>query len=180
MAKYELCQFRYYYLTDLQDSEQKQLDRISAISKALNSLNKAEQYLQKRAKKYYSFNEASQSYFHPFCYFFSRVYSHQAKICMFFPQYYADLTNNRSNPLLEAIRLFENARIYAARDGDATQYAYWTAYQSWCYLIVAYLGDYYQLKQDFDKEKCLSWSKKLIANALICYSATGNLCYQQI
>lgn len=179
-VKYELCQFRYYYLTDLQDPELKQLDRTPAINQALIRLNKAQKYLQRNTQKYYLINQSSQSNFHPFFYLLSRVYSHKAKICMFFPGSYADLNKKNNNTLLEAIYLFEKARIYAARDGDATHYAYWTAYQSWCYLIVAFLGKHYNLEKNFSQEQCLSWSKRLIKHALICYSATGKLCYQQI
>lgn len=180
LAKYELCLFRYYYLTDLQDTRQKKTNRISAISNALDKLKNAQYYLEKRLNKCYVIKESSQSNFYPFFYLLSRVYSHKAKICMFFPQYYSDFTNSKNNPLLEAIRLFEQARIYAARDGDATQYSYWSAYQSWCYLIVAYLGDYYKLKNDFSQRQCLDWSRRLIKHTLICYSSTGKICYQQI
>lgn len=180
LAKYELCQFRYSYLTDLEYQKKEHPDRLSAIRNALLRLEKANNYLQERLKKYHVINQLSQSNFHPFYYLLSRVYSHEAKICTFFPVEYNIIKSERTKPLLDAIRLFEQARIYAARDGDATHYAYWTAYQSWCYFIIAYLGYDYQFPQYLSSEKCLSWSERLINHALVCYSETGKLCYQQI
>ncbi|MEC4819984.1 MAG: hypothetical protein SAK29_42950, partial [Scytonema sp. PMC 1069.18] len=54
LAKYEVCKFRYHYLTDLEDSESRQLhnDRSSAIQAAITSLNCAEEYLKIFLKKH--------------------------------------------------------------------------------------------------------------------------------
>lgn len=181
-AKYELCQFRYYYLIDTQDLPNNISDRTAAIKNALERLNNAEECLKQNSSKYHIISQSSQSNFYPFFHFLSRVYSHRAKLCMFFPSYYFDLSNkqNNNNSVIDAIGLFERARIYAARDGNTKEYSYWTAYQSWCYFIAAYLKDDYQLPSKFSLGYCLSWAKRLIDDALTCYSATGKLCYQQI
>ncbi len=184
LAKYELCQFRYHYLTDLQDDYNSEaplhLERSSAIRAATESLNHAENYLKKLLRKYYTISACAQSNFHPFFYLFSRIYAHRAKLYIFTSSY-TDLPSRGFNSFIEPIRLLEKARIYAARDGSTALYASWTAYQSWCYLMVAYLGNYEPLQnQDFSKEECIDWARRLIENALICYYKNGKLCYQQI
>ncbi|MBD2774599.1 HypX (modular protein) [Iningainema tapete] len=181
LAQYELCLFRYHYLTDLEDSESRQLhsDRSSAIRAAIDSLNSAEEYLKKLLKKYYTISNSAQSNFHPFFYLLSRVYAHRAKLYIFTSSY-TDRPSGRFSGLIEPIRLLEKARIYAARDGNPAHYAYWSAYQSWCYLMVAYLGDYEPLHQELSREECLDWARRLVEHALICYYHTGKLCYQQI
>ncbi|RCJ14937.1 hypothetical protein A6S26_09790 [Nostoc sp. ATCC 43529] len=185
LAKYELCQFRYHYLTDLQDdsnSENHQLhpDRSSAISAATNSLNSAEEYLKQLLRKYYTIRTSGESNFHPFFYLFSRIYAHRAKLYIFTSSY-TNLPNRKFNSFIEPIRLLEKARIYAARDGSTVLYSSWTAYQSWCYIMVAYLGkDEPLTPQEFSREKCIDWAKRLREHALSCYYKNGKLCYQQI
>ncbi|NEO33599.1 MAG: HypX (modular protein) [Symploca sp. SIO3C6] len=182
LAKYELCQFRYHYLTDTDDSEHyrnSELDRRTAVSEAENSLNKAESYLKESLEEYHTINEYAQSNYHPFFYFLSRVYAHRAKLYLFMPTYTAR-PGGRWDVLTEPIRLLEKARIYAARDGSAAEYASWCAYQSWCYLKVAYSGDPEPIQPGFSREECIDWAKRLIDHALICYSDTGQKCYQQI
>ncbi|GAB1544543.1 hypothetical protein NUACC21_72190 [Scytonema sp. NUACC21] len=185
LAEYDLCQFRYHYLTDLQDdpdSENPQLhpERSSAIRAATESLRYAEEYLKQLLKKYYIIRASAQSNFHPFFYLFSRIYAHRAKLYIFTSSY-TDLPSRRFNSFIEPLRLLEKARIYAARDGNPALYSSWTSYQSWCYLMVAYLGNYEPTtNQAFSREECIIWAKNLIESALICYQENGKLCYQQI
>jgi hypothetical protein len=185
LAKYELCQFRYHYLTDLQDESnsenpQLHLERSSAIRAATESLNYAEEYLKKLLRKYYIIRASAQSNFHPFFYLFSRIYAHRAKLYIFTSSY-TDLPSRKFNSFIEPIRLLEKARIYAARDGSPVLYSSWTAYQSWCYIMVAYLGNYEPLTyQEFSRKECIDWSRRLIEHALICYSKNGKVCYQQL
>ncbi|RAM53356.1 MAG: HypX (modular protein) [Hapalosiphonaceae cyanobacterium JJU2] len=185
LVKYELCQFRYHYLTDLQDDSdseipQLHLERSSAIRAATESLNYAEEYLKKLLRKYYVIRASAQSNFHPFFYLFSRIYAHRAKLYIFTSSY-TDLPSRRFNGFIEPVRLFEKARIYAARDGSPVLYSSWTAYQSLCYIMVAYLGDYEPLPhQKFSRKECIDWAKRLIEHALICFHKYGKLCYQQI
>ncbi len=181
LAKYELCQFRYHYLTDLEDSESRQLhsDRSSAIRSAADSLYEAEEYLKNLLRKYYIIGACGQTNFNPFFYLLSRIYAHRAKLYIFTSSY-ADCPGGRWDALIEPIRLLEKARIYAARDGNPLLYAYCSAYQSWCYIMVAYLRDYKQSPTGFTKEECMDWAKRLIEHALICYKNIGKVCYQQI
>ncbi|WP_051503151.1 hypothetical protein [[Scytonema hofmanni] UTEX B 1581] len=180
-AKYELCKFRYYYLTDLEDVENRQLhsDRATATRSATDSLDNAEKYLKNILKKYYAISACVQSNFHPFFYLLSRVYAHRAKLYIFTSSY-TDRAGGRWDGLIKPISLLEKARIYAARDGNPAIYAYWSAYQSWCYIMVAYLGDYQPSPTEFTREECLDWAKRLIEHALICYKNIGKKSYQQI
>lgn len=177
-AKYWLCRFRYHYLTDLDDSENTGSDRYQSIQKALQSLENAEFYVKRRLHKYYKIGEFSQSNFHPFFYILSRVFAFRAKVYMY-SSAYTSRHGGRWEELLEPIRLLEKARIYAARDGSEAYYAYWSAYQSWNYLILAYLGDFDRNPQ-LSREACLDWAKRLIDHALLCYSSIGKECYQEI
>ncbi|MDJ0736570.1 MAG: hypothetical protein QNJ47_21315 [Nostocaceae cyanobacterium] len=180
-AKYEICQFRYHYLTDLEDSECYQLhsERSSAIRTAINSLNDAEEYLKNLLTKYHALGDSAQSNFHPFFYLLSTIYLHRAKVYIFTSPY-TDLPVGHWNGLREPLRLLEKARIYAARDGNSAHYAYWSAKQSWYYLMVAYLLDYEPCHQIFTREECIDWAKRLIKHALICYTNHGNHCFHKI
>jgi hypothetical protein len=178
-AKYHLCRFRYYYLTDLEDSDHSYPDRYKVIRDAEDELEKAETCLHNRLKKYENLDELPQSNFHPQFYLLSRIYAHRAKLHIFFSPYTRQPDSWSS--LLEPVRLLEKARIYAAQDGDAVLYAQWSAYQSWCYLMVAYRGSQHQsFPAGFTREQCIEWADGLIKHALICYSSRGKTCYQQI
>lgn len=179
VSLYYLCLFDYHFYTDLEDEERDHQERGSAIRKAEEYLNTAEEYLQKYLKEYAIIGEYSQTNAHPFFYYLSRIYSHRAKIYIFFP-YIAQLPNPKTHLLIEPLRLLEKARIYAARDGDANYYAYWTVYQIWSYLITAYVGDTNRLTEKFSRQNCLEWAERLIKNALDCYGERGRKSYQQI
>jgi len=178
VARYWLCMFRYHYLTDLDDPENIHSDRYQAIQKALTSLERVEFYVKQRLYKYYKIGEFSQSNFHPFFYILSRATAFHAKIYMY-ASAYTNRPGGRWETLLEPIRLFEKARIYAARDGNEAYYAYWSAYQSWNYIILAYLGEFDRNSQ-ISREDCLDWANRLIDHALLCYSSNGKQCYQEI
>ncbi|MBC1194232.1 HypX (modular protein) [Microcystis aeruginosa BLCCF158] len=179
VSLYYICLFDYHFYTDLEDEERDHQERGSAIRKAEECLNTAEEYLQEYLKEYAIIGEYSQTNAHPFFYYLSRIYSHRAKIYIFFP-YIAQLPNPKTHLLIEPLRLLEKARIYAARDGDANYYAYWTVYQIWSYLITAYVGDTNRLTEKFSRQNCLEWAERLIKNALDCYGERGRKSYQQI
>ena len=84
--------------------------------------------------------------------------------------------------LVEPIKLLEKARIYAARDGAPSMYAQWSAYQSWCYIMLAYSGKQEAIKhkKKLNYQTCLDWAERLIKHAEFCYSPEGKHCYQQI
>lgn len=177
-TKYHLCLFRYYYLTDLSDQEFcSHRDRTTAISEAEKSLKSANTALVKHLEVYDKVGEASQTNFHPFFYYMSRMLAHRAKLHLFTPHYATKSTNDRSH-LKEALCLFEKARIYAARDGSTKHYAYWSAYQACCYIMTAYLEP--DEASQLGQENCLKWANRLINHAKLCYSYTGKICYQQI
>ncbi len=179
MARYCLCMFRYYYLSDLADPACLFEDRHMAIRRAEEELEKAEDYLQKRLKHYEKLDELTQSNLNPQFYFLSRVYAHRAKLQIFFPTYMPKL--DRWSMLLEPVKLLEKARIYAARDGEPSLYAQWSAYQSWCYIMLAYLAKAEDISsKSLSYSSCLDWAKRLIEHAEICYSPIGKQCYQQI
>ncbi|NCR42046.1 MAG: HypX (modular protein) [Microcystis aeruginosa W13-11] len=179
VSLYHICLFDYHFYTDLEDEERDHQERGSAIRKAEECLNIAEEYLQEYLKEYAIIGEYSQTNVHPFFYYLSRIYSHRAKIYIFFP-YIAQLHSPKTHLLIEPLRLLEKARIYAARDGDANYYAYWTVYQIWSYLITAYVGDTNRLTEKFSRQNCLEWAERLIKNALDCYGERGRKSYQQI
>lgn len=179
MARYCLCMFRYYYLSDLKDPSCPFPDRHLAVRKAEEELEKAEGCLQHRLQHYEKLDELTQSNLNPQFYFLSRVYAHRAKLYIFFPNYMPKL--DQWDMLIEPIKLLEKARIYAARDGAPDLYAQWSAYQAWCYIMLAYLGKQERAKnKEFSHEMCLDWAQRLIEHAEVCYSSTGKHCYQQI
>ncbi|MBE9118408.1 HypX (modular protein) [Lusitaniella coriacea LEGE 07157] len=179
LSRYAICGFRYNYLTDLKDEDCPYPDRYKAIRASLERLNDAEEYLQQYLTTAYRIDELPQSNFHPFFYLLSRVYAHRAKPYIFHPSYTEIIDPWKS--LLKPLKILEKARIYAARDGDSARYAYWSAYQSWCYLMVAYLTDYDRAPhQKFSQKSCIDWAKRLIDHALVCYAPLGKRCYQEI
>lgn len=178
MTRYHLCWFRYYYLSDLDDPACPFPDRYVAIRKAERELEQAEACLQRRLSKYAKLDELPQSNLNPQFFFLSRIYAHRAKLYVFFSSYMRKL--DRWETLLEPIKLLEKARIYAARDGSPALYAQWSAYQSWCYIMLAYLGSENEGNQGFSYEECLDWADRLVDHAKLCYSAMGKICYQQI
>ncbi len=177
MAQYSLCLFRYYYLSDLTDPACPFPDRHIAVRKAEEELEKAERYLKQRLQHYEKLDELTQSNLNPQFYFLSRIYAHRAKLYVFFPNYMPKL--GQRDMLLEPIKLLEKARIYAARDGEPSLYAQWSAYQSWCYIMLAYLGKE-EAHRKFSYQVCLDWAERLIKHAEACYSPKGKHCYQQI
>jgi hypothetical protein len=182
LAKYYLAQFRYYYMTDLGDQEYYEItDRTSAVSKAEDNLAEAEKTLMDYQRTCDIIGQTSQTNFYQFFNLVSRFYLHHAKLYIFLPRYpqkriYADLLKGKWTTLGEAMCSLEEARMCAARDGSIAHYAYWSAYQAWCYLMAGYLD-----KEDlFTKDECIKWAEKLVKEAESSYSYIGKICYQQI
>ena len=181
LAKYYLCWFRYEYLSDLDDAVYPQPDRYVAVRQAGDYIAKAESHLQQRLSAYEKMDELPQSNLHPQFYLLSRVCAHRAKLYIFFSKYMHMPSRDDGSTLLKPIEQLEKARIYAAQDGDPTLYAQWSAYQGWCYLMLAYLGDFESSAlSGFSEAGCLDWAARLVDHASVCYSANGKKCYQQI
>lgn len=179
LAKYELCQFRYHNLNDLEDSEKLHSDRYIAVQNAAESLYKAEEYLKLYLRKYQTIREFSQTNFYSFFYVLSRINANRAKLYIF-DFAYVNYQGGNWDKLIALARILEKARIYAAQDGDANDYSYWSAYQSWAYLMLAYLQDYALSMLQITREECLDWARRLVNHAVMCYSITGKKCYQAI
>ncbi|MGV0025344.1 hypothetical protein [Phormidesmis priestleyi] len=180
LAKYQLCLYRYYFLADLKDPDFSEYGRYEAVREAWNALEQAERHLKNRLEKYDVLNEFSQSNFHPFCYLLSKINAHRAKLHIFASSY-TPRDGTQWGTLSHPIRLLEKARIYAAQDGEPLDYSYWSSYQSWCYLILAYLGDNSRSKlSSMSFEECTDWARRLVDHASICYSSFGQKCYQEI
>lgn len=179
-AKYYLCCFRYCYLVDVGDENSPYSDRYLAINDALKNLKKARLCLDRRLRKIHFIGDLSLSNTHPFFYLKSRIYDHEAKLYIYFRKYVSDSEIESWDYILTPIRLLEKSRIYAARDGDADLYSFNTAYQSWCYLMAAFLGERKTTPEGFSKEECIDWSKRLIAHAELCYSPTGRRLWQDL
>lgn len=180
LTRYHLCLFRYYYLSDLENKPHTVVpDRYMAVRKAEAELEKAQAHLRQRLNKYEKLNELPQSNLHPQFYLLSSIYAHRAKLYIFFSNYTRKL--EQWETLLEPVKLLEKAKIYAARDADPALYSQWSAYQSWCYIMLAFLGaEQVTSLPGFSHDECLEWAKRLINHAVICYSPTGKVCYQQI
>jgi hypothetical protein len=178
-AKYCICWFRYYYLGDLEHQKDEFPDRYFAVRQADEKLEEAEHHIKERLKRYAKLNELAQVNLSPHFYLLSCIHAHRAKLYIFFPKYMRKLSS--AEMLIEPVRLLEKARIYAARDGDPALYAQWSAYQSWCYIMLAYLNRQEDaISDDFSAEKCFIWAEQLTKHADICLSSTGRVCYQQI
>jgi hypothetical protein len=164
IAKYYLSMFRYEYL----------IDRNADSTNAKKMLKKSKEYLDRYINKCHAIDELPQVNFNSFFYILSRACAHEAKIHIFMNRRTDKET--RKQELRHATCSFEKSRIYAAREGNASLYSMWSAYQSWCYIMSAYI-DGIDKKQ---KTEYLGWANKLLDHALVCYSENGHKCYEAI
>jgi hypothetical protein len=160
VSKYYLSMFRYYYLRDESNDQ----------SQAKEMLKEGKKCFELYVSICHAIDELPHVNFYNSFYIMSRICAHEAKLYLF---------KNRNEDMIkgnleEALYQFEKARIYAARDGDSALYSIWSAYQSWCYVMRAYLSDSSQ------KEHSLKWADKILKHALVCYSEKGRACYEEI
>lgn len=147
-------------------------EREHAISKCENFLDKASKELGERSLKFFRIGEFSQANLSPSFSYWASIYALKARISVFFPLFIQESVNN----LIYPISLLEKARISAARDGNSDCYAKATLYQSWCYLMQAYIG---KIREgEFAQSNCIEWARRLIDHALLCYSETSHKAYQ--
>ncbi|MDJ0511431.1 MAG: HypX (modular protein) [Crocosphaera sp.] len=179
---YYLCQFRYHFLTDIKDLEERDYEqREHAILEAEDYLDKAEDTLKLFVDRHKIIEQPSQVNAHPFYHLLSRINAHRAKIYIFFPKSgKASKSDREYERLIKPIKLLEKARIQAAVDGNGNHYAYWTIYQIWCYLIAGYLNTSKGIDNEFSLTKCIKKSKQLLNHGLSCYAELGQIYYQQI
>jgi hypothetical protein len=168
LARYHLCNFRYHYLTDLNDSTNPNGNRSAAIANAHWSLNEAYKQLKMYIYKCELMDELPHINFSDFFTLMSKLYAHRAKLFFLMSIY------QQNQSISEPIALFEKARMYAARSGNPSLYAMWTAYQSWCSLVAAY--DEYRDRQ----HQYIQKAKKLLNLALEAYIKPGQSYYESI
>jgi hypothetical protein len=172
IARYHLCYFRYYYLTDL-DDDRTTPNRYTAVETANGHLEKAYQNLKKYVYKCNIIDELPHVNFYNFSTVMSNLYAHRAKLCFFMSSH---LPSNKSIIFdSDPIKLFQDAREYAARSGDSSLYSMWSAYQSWCYLVHAYTK-----LRDKEKEYYIDLAEKVLVDALQSYERTGEKNYESI
>jgi hypothetical protein len=163
-ADYYLCKATYHFLSGE--------DRETAISQCETFLDKASKELGERSLKFFRIGEFSQANLSPSFSYWAQIYTLKARISVFFPL----LIREGINDLIYPISLLEKARISAARDGNSDYYAKVTLYQSWCYLMHAFIGK--NREGEFTQSNCIKWAKRLIDHALLCYSETSQKAYQ--
>jgi hypothetical protein len=181
IARYYLCCFRYYYLTDLHDENSTIHNRDTAVKQANLNLEYAYQNLKQYIYKCNIIDELPHVNFYSFSTVMSNLYAHRAKLCFFMGSHIQQSNNiifdSSSKELVDPIKLFEQARIYAARSGDPSLYSIWSAYQSWCYLVDAHtkLRDKRQ-----EKEQYINTAEEVLIDALNSYQKTGEKNYESI
>jgi hypothetical protein len=168
IAKYYLSEFRYHCLFNHRD----------VVDFAETALRNSKEYLSKYTKKCHAIDELPMVNFHDFFYISSRISAHEAKIDLFMRK--PSDTGKRREYLSKAIYLFEKARIDAAKDGSVSMYSMWTAYQSWCYTMEAYLVDKDTDENDYPRSAFLKMADVRLDHALVCYSENGRKCYEAI
>jgi hypothetical protein len=165
-SSYYLCEAACNFLSDKEEREH-------AISNCEISLEQASKELRERFLKFFRVGEFSQGNLSPSFSHWARIYSLKARIAIFFPLFIKQSVNDLINPII----LLEKSRISAARDGNSYYYAKVTLYQSWCYLMQAYIGKQTE-KKEFGLTDCIGWAKRLIDHALLCYSESSETAYR--
>lgn len=176
------------------------------IQRSWKALEAAEKHLYTRLTKYFIINEESQGTFHPHYKYLAQIYFLRAKLFLYQsdyipvdPDFYRVPTenisehqekNNRRSPQViyaNLLYLFEQARLYAATDGDSQRYTCYTAYQCWIYVMASYLpNDLSEIAEqdsrfaDFREVSGLAWARRLRDDALISYDDIGRQCYLKI
>ena len=203
LVRYQLCRATYYYLLDRShdratpkyfDGLSPNADDRSIIHAAWDAVNKAEDLAAVRLDKYLIINEISQGTFHPHYYLLAQIYFLRLRLLLFFPQLVpsdprylpVDLRRRTTNAIYAGcLYLLENARLYAACDGNQELYACYTAYQSCIYMMASYLDRGLTLAHG-DRETrlssadCMKWARQMRDHALLSYAETGRHCYYQI
>lgn len=167
---YYLCQAEYTFLSHEDELGKTQQQKIDTCKEYLD---KAEEELRQRLRKFFRIGEMAQGNLSPSYYYWTKIYMMRAKLSLFFPKYLAGETVLQLFPSLVS---FGKARVYyAPREGDSYLCAKVSLYQSWCYLIQGYIDGQ---PKGFSKQECIDWAKKLIDHALINYQDTSQECYR--
>ena len=167
-ADYYLCKAECTLLSQEQNKSQN-----SIIKECTDYLRRSKNELLLRVLEFFRIGEISQGNLSPLFTHWARIYAFEARLSLFFPRLFKE--SSSISELFQPLTLFGNARINAARDGDSFLSFQMALYQSWCYLMQAYIGDG---REGFGKEDCLKWAKKLLDFALIGYKKDSHEKYQ--
>ena len=171
-ASYYLCQAEYTSLRDKNKSEGRKGPKQELIDECNDYIEKAEDQLRKRLLEFFRIGEIAQGNLSPLYYYWTKIYIIKARLSLFFPVFLGESVNQ----LFPSLVSFGKARVYyAPREGDSYLCAQVSLYQSWCYLIQAYIGNE---PEGFEKDTCIKWAKKLINNGLFNYQEASQECYR--
>jgi hypothetical protein len=177
-ARYHYLMARYHYLYDLINTDRVHSGRSTAILALRKELEEAKLCLQHRVRMCEAIEELSQSNNHPYFSLLGKINFLEARLCLGFCSY---LNISYPENIKQVLMHLQTARICAARDGSADEYAYYSAFQSWIYSMLAYSEETKFMKSlDLNKDECINWSNRLIHHAIICYGNTGTKIYDQI
>jgi hypothetical protein len=177
-ARYHYLMARYHFLYDLEDPAQRHSGRSNAILVMRQEIDKARECLKHRIEMCEVIGELSQSNIHPFFSLLGKINFLEARLYLGFCSY---LNVPYPENIKQVLIRLQTARVCAARDGSADEYAYYSAFQSWVYSMFLYSDEDKLMESlDLDSEKCHDWSKRLIRHAIICYGDTGNKSYETI
>lgn len=179
LSKFMLYKARYHYLscTNTKETHQK-FDSYSETVKEF--LRKSIKALQDHIEWSHKIGEIANVNLYPFSSILAQAYIFSAELRLLDQDY---------EKLIQSLKLFEKARILAARDGNSSLYSYISAYQSWCYLLVGMriedggkiqMQKIFNVKQDSVKKDCLLWSKKVLDHSIECYESMGKQCFEDI
>jgi hypothetical protein len=187
-AKYHYLMAQHHYLYDLERPDNApenyipiHADRYLAIQKVRSELHEARLCLERKVKVCTVIDELSQNNVHPFFSLLGKIHFLEARIHLSFSAYLG-ISSSRSKKISLVLINLQQARVYAARDGDFDDYSCYTSFQSWIYSMIAYLDrkDFQKELSHLSKEKCLDWSKMLLRHAFICYKQTGQNSYNSL
>jgi hypothetical protein len=177
-ARYHYLMARYHYLYDLMNKDRIHSDRSNAILALRIELEEAKLCLQHRVRMCEAIEELSQSNNHPYFSLLGKINFLEARLYLGFCSY---LNISYPENIKQVLMHLQTARICAARDGSADEYAYYSSFQSWIYSMLAYSEEVKFMKAlELSKDECIDWSKRLIHHAIICYGNTGTKIYDQI
>ncbi len=168
-ADYYLCEAEYNFIAE---NPTDKVSRKENIDNCLKNIELAEQELKIRSLEFLRIGELSQGNLSPLNTYWAKIYALKGKINLFFPFYISNQNNNTKSIL--SLVVLGDGRIHAAMDGNAFLVAQISAYQSWAYIIEAYLGDG---AKKLDRENCISWAKKLVNHALVGFQAASQRAY---
>ncbi len=176
-AKYYLLLAQYHYHYDIPLERPQNIshiyheDRNHAVQAVERALTKAKDYLNNRVRTCEVLDELPQSNIHPFSILLARIHFLEARLKLTFGAYL------RYDPISDCLHdvmiSLQKARICAAQDGSSDDYAEYSAFQSWLYLMLAQIDSEHRTDH-------LDWAGRLLDHAIECYAPTGESAYHDL